>query len=432
MAKGLGATDGERKATRGRPFVGVPASSWNGLMDALRTHKRGRWDEGPPGPLTSEIRPSDTIMVKNTVADFAGPFRVLRIGDPLQTADADGLNLQARFAFNGLTPTTGCKFAILRGPCGLDAIEAAVVSGIATCYVKINDAGHEWADPVTDETRFLESVLCGGQARILWHGAGGDPPPDCELAVVNLIGAVACSGEAGFFARLTTSSSGKWKWVALTLDGSGAWTDDGSEVASYNAVPSTYDGSSFMYTPVAGLRVWMIPSKQAGLYEFMPVGPPDAVITFDSGSGYDSYSVSSTTSWTNILVTSSVADPLVIPGHGTYQVTSTAKHRYTMPDPSYQGAADIGAFQLRWRNNTDGVNYAGTFASSSQLTTDVLDPGGGPNDTVWEFCVTQVDVIAVSSGSDAPKDLYLQADYAASGSGTGVIDELRVSFIKLA
>lgn len=77
---------------------------------------------------------------------------------------------------------------------------------------------------------------------------------------------------AGFFARLTSSSSGKWKFVRLTLDSGGSYIDDGAEVSTYSAVPLTIDGSSFATVPFAGLRVWMIPSKQIGLYEFLPIG----------------------------------------------------------------------------------------------------------------------------------------------------------------
>ena len=80
----------------------------------------------------------------------------------------------------------------------------------------------------------------------------------------------ASSASAGFFARLTTSSSGNWNFYKLKLS-SGAYTDDGSEVTGYNAVPLTIDGTN-LCNPVAGLRVWMIPSQQSGKYEFLPLG----------------------------------------------------------------------------------------------------------------------------------------------------------------
>ena len=80
------------------------------------------------------------------------------------------------------------------------------------------------------------------------------------------------SAGRGFFARLTSSSSGKWKWVALTLNSGGVYVDDGTESATYSAVPLTIDGTNYAAAPVSGMRVWMIPSKQDDLFEFMPIG----------------------------------------------------------------------------------------------------------------------------------------------------------------
>lgn len=78
----------------------------------------------------------------------------------------------------------------------------------------------------------------------------------------------ASSSSAGFFARLTTSSGGNWNFYKLKLS-AGSYTDDGAEVTGYNAVPLTIDGAG-VPTPVSGMRVWMIPSKQSGKYEFLP------------------------------------------------------------------------------------------------------------------------------------------------------------------
>ncbi len=82
---------------------------------------------------------------------------------------------------------------------------------------------------------------------------------------------ITSAASSGFFARLTTASSGKWKYVALTLDSGGAYVNDGSESAGYTATPLTIDGS-LLCNPATGLRVWMLPSKQAGKQEFLPIG----------------------------------------------------------------------------------------------------------------------------------------------------------------
>lgn len=89
--------------------------------------------------------------------------------------------------------------------------------------------------------------------------------------------AAGSGGNGAFLARLTTSSSSKWKWYKLKLNTSGAYTDDGSESSAYNAVPCTIDGTNYSSPPVAGMRVWM--KRSAGVdgsnnpqYEFLPVG----------------------------------------------------------------------------------------------------------------------------------------------------------------
>lgn len=78
-------------------------------------------------------------------------------------------------------------------------------------------------------------------------------------------------GTTGWFARLTTSSGGKWNYYKLTLNASGVWEDDGAESSGYTAVPLTIDGTNFC-NPVAGLRVWMIDSLEDGYQEFLPIG----------------------------------------------------------------------------------------------------------------------------------------------------------------
>lgn len=94
------------------------------------------------------------------------------------------------------------------------------------------------------------------------------------------------AGRSGFFARLTTASGGLWKFVRLTLDVGGAEADDGVESVEFSASPLTIDGTDFFTDPVAGMRVWMIPSKETGFYEFMPIGLEIVDETAVSGPGW--------------------------------------------------------------------------------------------------------------------------------------------------
>lgn len=87
----------------------------------------------------------------------------------------------------------------------------------------------------------------------------------------------------GWFARLTTSSGGRWKYYALTLSG-GAWADDGAEAAAFTAVPAARN-ASLTYTPLTGDRVWMWTSKESPYQEFLPMTPWQMSVTADA-SGF--------------------------------------------------------------------------------------------------------------------------------------------------
>jgi hypothetical protein len=83
---------------------------------------------------------------------------------------------------------------------------------------------------------------------------------------------------SGFFARLLTSgtnSNSTTGWNLQPQDlADGAWADIGSPTTGHTAIPLTIDGTNFAYTPISGLRVWVIPSaNDSGYYGFLPLGP---------------------------------------------------------------------------------------------------------------------------------------------------------------
>lgn len=217
----MGAADNERKVTRGQRLH-VSAQTWGGFIDALKSHKRERFREGSGGPLTAGILPNNTVLIENTVGTLTGMFNVLGVQYVLLDADDDGFNLQGRPGFSGINPAAATSpIVILTGPAPAGAIVSAVISGIATCYVKMIDPAHTWANPVAGVNTHLESVSNGGQARILWTGDGGGDtkPVGTTLAVVNLIG-VAASDDGSFPVELTGTynSSTGYPWTRLGLD----------------------------------------------------------------------------------------------------------------------------------------------------------------------------------------------------------------------
>ena len=165
----------------------------------------------------------------------------------------------------------------------------------------------------------------------------------------------------GFFARLTTSSGGKWKWFALTLDGSGAEADDGSESAAYNATPLTIDGTNFASVPILGMRVWMRPSKtptSGGLpqYEFLPLPLP------------------TTTKGDLVVMNGSLVNVRLPVGANTYVLTAdSAQPEGVKWAPGGGGGAATGTF-----NDATGWKAASTgWTAPSSPTISVSLPAAG-------------------------------------------------------
>jgi hypothetical protein len=268
MQKGLGTTDNEKKVTRGAP-ASIPASTWNAVIDAVKTHKRTRWSGGQPS-LTSKLYPSKTCLVRNTLAAYSDPFKIFKLGDAVLSAESDGLNLGAPFAHDGATPTTDCAFAVVTEPLAANELGTGVFSGMAVCWVKMNTNTDEWADPVDGESRFLESTDCGGQARIVWHGdLDGAPAAGCEIAVINIIGAKACPATAG-----ATSSWKEPVRVATTTSGTLSSSFENGDVV---------DG----VTLVTGDRILIKNQSSAsanGIYKVNAAGAPTRTTDADVGS----------------------------------------------------------------------------------------------------------------------------------------------------
>jgi hypothetical protein len=197
--------DNERKQTRGKR-LSFPAATWNKMQDAVRRHTRERFGGGVAGPHSDQIRPSTTVLVANGLTDLVDYYWwIVGIGDSSITPDGDdGMNLLEGYVFEAAEPTPDGAFAVLQAPSltagsspsGTNEIVPGIVQGVATCWVLMNDAGHEWARPLAvddpDRHKCLESVAGPGPARILWtagEGVGVPPVTGAELAVVLIHGA---------------------------------------------------------------------------------------------------------------------------------------------------------------------------------------------------------------------------------------------------
>lgn len=188
----------EQKVQRGER-IAIPASTWNRVIDSIKAFKRNKGRQGP-GVLTSTVYPNNTILIRRTGTSFHRSYHVQGIGDPLVNITAPGNNARTRPACAAYNPTSDVdKICILQEPAADGQVVKAVISGFTMAYVRMNEDGHEWANPVNGENGFLESVECGGQARILYKTnppAGVSVGEGVKFALINLIGAVCCPPDA--------------------------------------------------------------------------------------------------------------------------------------------------------------------------------------------------------------------------------------------
>lgn len=246
------------------PFINK-LDTVNAVLEAARRERARRNDlAGENG--RDVLTPACRVLVRNDTGGTLPAFSVLALGTPIISAVDYPYDVRRDPLFPGTAPAAETDvFAITIEPLTYGDTGRAVVMGTAVCDISVSDATHTFAVPAVATTATLASAM-DGPARIIWKETG----TGTKRAVILLGPPSAATTGGGFFARLTTSSVGLWKWVALTTS-SGAAVDDGSESATYNARPLQIDGSN-LSNPVAGMRVMMKPSKEAGYYEFIPIG----------------------------------------------------------------------------------------------------------------------------------------------------------------
>lgn len=258
------------KVSAGQP-VEIPAATWNALLEAGQAFRRQRL--GREGDSTPQFSPTASleILVRNDVGSSLPIWSVVALGTPVISAVDYPQEVRRLPVFPGTAPAaTTDNFAVLIEPAAADAYVRAVVMGVVPANLNVTDSTHTCAGPAAGVTATLATAT-DGPARILWKESG----TGTKRAVV-LVGrdtaAAAASGSDVFFARLTTTSGGLWKWYRQKVNSSNVFVDDGTESASFNAVPITLDGTLYFGTPATGMRVIMRASVTSGKYEFEPFG----------------------------------------------------------------------------------------------------------------------------------------------------------------
>lgn len=306
------------------------------------------------------------------------------------------------------------------------------VSGGAWKWVQVQiDSGGSWADVGS------ESASYNAYPSLIDDTLTCNPMPDMRVWMWTGLE----SGKYEFMVVLSppllcevTAYDGTTKYHTVKQV---TWETTGDTITDYSPATSYTKCVSTTETQIANatrVLMWKIPDRD-GEHWIMSAegGGGSSAITHDHDRGFDNYIISTTTSWANILLKSSSATPLVLPGHGDYQMWFDFTVQVTATDPSFAGNGDIGVVRARWYNATNSVAETDYFAACSRLTTDQLNPSGSPQATVWTFKVADVDVVEVTQGSNANKDFHLQADVTIGGTAgcTLTISEIRVGFLKL-
>lgn len=274
----------ERKVQRGDALK-LPASTWNAVIDSIKFNKQGRLRAGAGTP-TDELRPNTTILIRNDVGTLSDSFRVFRIGDALLTLETDLENGMRRPAMAGLTPdSSACPIAIVQTPAPFGEISTGVVSGITLAFIEFADFAHTWANPVDTKTDRLLSVECNGQARILFYtDAPPGYPEDVYLAVINLIGNVACN-TANQVVEITSTYPDailgySWKYKSFD-NGIQEWIDTVPAVTG-NMLFEVNDN----YTLTQGTRVVMFPKDGIWACEVQEEFPAELTTLYGGALGY--------------------------------------------------------------------------------------------------------------------------------------------------
>ncbi len=163
-------SDPYKKVQPGEP-VEFSATAWNAFIDAAKAVRDSGMGAG--GNLPSSFRDASIVRVKNETGLDLSRCSVVGLNGPLFTP-TDDLNAFLREpTFRGIIPTSSHvgKFAILLEPALQDRVAKAFVAGVCMVQVDVSSTGHDFAEVVSGETEYIESVE-SGTTRILWSEGG--------------------------------------------------------------------------------------------------------------------------------------------------------------------------------------------------------------------------------------------------------------------
>jgi hypothetical protein len=224
----MGVTDRVRP---GQILKGLPADSWNGLMEVLRAYRAGNLGGG--GGNGGAGGSGVTISVKNASGADVDRFGILGIDDIVftPTDNLDGFkNGPVLSCITPADPDHLNKFAVLLQPVADDAIGLAKLAG--PCVVKVD---------VASESDAFATILDGDATKLQSGGAG-----------VPILYKESGTGEKWAIVLLGGGGAGGWLRVQVIAQEAG---DGIYEVAEYQTASAAVDPAAAFTSSVLGTLV---------------------------------------------------------------------------------------------------------------------------------------------------------------------------------
>lgn len=193
-------SDPLQSASPGRPFLPMPAGTWNAVLDAAKDFRRRRQGAQGGGPLVDPFSPASHVWLQNPGSSITtlAAFSVQAYGAPLLDpgeSEENQYEVSRRPAVTGSTPAGAAdQVCVTIEPVVGQQIGRAVSSGIALARLVVHDAAHTRAVPVAAVTDYLETAASGGYPVLhQWPDVIEDSDPEQVWALV-LIGPVGVAG----------------------------------------------------------------------------------------------------------------------------------------------------------------------------------------------------------------------------------------------
>lgn len=263
-----------QRAVPDGPMNGIPAETYNLMLDCIRDFMRRR-TMSSPGNVQAKL--DNDIQVQNESGGGLDQFAVVGVGSSVVGPSESDTFWFGDVVYSSASPTASGKFAILQRPAAEDDIVPATLSGVTLARISIAQAGDGYAAPVDADYEKLTSQASSGPATLFWHRA----PDAWSGATAYIIGDTVVVGGAYYTCKLghtnhTPPNGTYWTlgatcWALVLLTGGLAGLTSINSQTGPAITLESLDGSIVIENPspnVLDLHACPISSSIAGIDAF--------------------------------------------------------------------------------------------------------------------------------------------------------------------